>query len=352
MGFSDDIVQLTAVHCHYAGFALPIVAGFVAQRLGRTLLLPLAVVVALPLTALGFTIGGTPKWLAATFMALTGLATATLLLRLGLREDAVARSLLSFAGLCLMVGMGLAIGWSWSLQFGWNFLALDSMAAIHGSLNALGFGLIGLIGLNILDLHDSKHGQVNLHPGRPSADMLQQFAIDARSQEPSNPPGLLGRTPPGGFKHQTWSRTIEHGDFDMACDALREWRGHQAAGIKIWPRQPYIKVGTTLGLAICAGPISLSATCRIVAVIDEAHRFGFAYATLAHHPEDGEESFVIARTASGELEITVTAVWRRSTLANYLFPPVTRLLQNRAIERYLDGIAAPVASPNRNSHAR
>lgn len=177
LGFSDAIVQLTAVHFHYAGFALPIVAGFTASRLNRSALIPLAVIVGVPLTAIGITAGGWLEWFAATAMALAGIATAALLLRLSTHERGPARWLIATAGVALMVGMSLALGWSWSIRFGWHFLGLESMAATHGSLNALGFGLLGLLGLNMIGSNASlETGATNLHLGRLSADSLQPYS--------------------------------------------------------------------------------------------------------------------------------------------------------------------------------
>jgi uncharacterized protein (UPF0548 family) len=340
LGFSDAIVQLTAVHFHYAGFALPIVAGFTASLLNRSALIPLAVIVGVPLTAIGITAGGWLEWFAATAMALAGIATAALLLRLSTHERGPARWLIGTAGVALMAGMSLALGWSWSIRFGWHFLGLESMAATHGSLNALGFGLLGLLGLNLVGSNVSLDtGATNLHLGRPSAESLQRLAERAANRATTNVAGLLNRPTPARFERKTWQRHVDHGDFAAAADAIRHWRGHDAAGIKRSPALPKIADGETLALAIPVGPISISATCRIVEVIDEPDRYGFTYSTLPHHPADGEESFIVTRDKDGSVDVTVTAVWRPATVANHLFPPLTRFLQNRAINRYLDGIA-------------
>ncbi len=345
LGFSDAIVQLTAVHFHYAGFALPIVAGFTASRLERSPLIPLAVIIGVPLTAIGITAGGWLEWFAATAMASAGIATATLLLRLAGGKHP-GRWLVGTAGLALLAGMSLALGWSWSMRFSWQFLELESMAATHGSLNALGFGLLGLLGLNALVADSSPETAVaNVHLGRPSDEVLQRLAAHAAHQATTNPPGLLGhRRTPTGFRYTTWQRTVEHGDFGAAADAIRQWRAHDAARIDRCPTRPKIAEGETLALAIPIGPISISATCRIIDVIDEPDRFGFTYATLPHHPEDGEESFIVTRHADGRVDFTITAVWRPATVANRLCPPVTRALQNRVVNQYLEGIASAAAS--------
>ena len=347
LGFSDAIVQLTAVHFHYAGFALPIVAGFTATRLQRSALVPIAVIVGVPLTAAGITAGGWLEWVAATAMALAGIATAALLIRCGANARGVARALTITAGVALATGMTLAIGWAWAVRFGWNFLGLESMAATHGSLNALGFGLLGLIGLNMITAPTSATPatEMSLHLFGPSTNELERLAEQATQGTPTNPVGLLDRPTPAGFQRKSWQRQVDHGDFDTAVEAIKQWRGHEAAGIERWPAAPPLTVGTTLAMAIPVGPLAVSATCRIVQVIDESDRFGFVYATLPHHPEDGEESFIVERHPDGQVSMTVTAVWRPATLANYLAPPVTHFLQNRAINRYLDGIASRTDRP-------
>lgn len=316
LGFSDAIVELTAVHFHYAGFALPIVAGFVATRLRRSVVVPAAV------------------------MAAAGMATAGQLLWLGLHNGGATRALIVTAGSALLTGMALALGWAWSLRFGWSYLGLASMAATHGSLNALGFGLLALLGLNRLPIGTGTAlPATGLHLGRPSLDQLRRLAGAVARLEPTSPVGLLDRPTPPGFRRRQWQRRIPHGDLDRASRAIGQWAGHDQAGIRRFPKTPGIAVGETLALAIPVGPISVSATCRIVDVIDGPECFGFTYATLPHHAVDGEESFVVARDDDGSLTITVTAVWRPTMVANHVCPPLTRWLQNRAINRYLAGIA-------------
>ncbi|MEM9519868.1 MAG: YndJ family transporter [Actinomycetota bacterium] len=341
LGFSDAIVELTAVHFHYAGFALPTVAGFVTHRRNGSALVPAAVIIGVPLTALGITIGGWLEWTGATVMAIAGMATAMAMLRAATTTVGAARTLLTTAGAALLAGMGLAIGWAWSIRFGWSFLALETMAATHGSLNALGFGLLGLIGLNLLTTTTPDDAQTSVHLGRPTRTHLEELQRRADAQPTTNPIGMLHRPVPPGFHAKQWWRRAGHDDFETAVEAIRRWRGHAAAGIALAPEQPAITEGQTLALTIPVAPISVSATCRIVEVIDEPNRYGFTYATLPHHPEDGEESFIVTRNNDGTVDVIVTAIWRPATLANHVCPPLTRFLQDRAINRYLDGIVAP-----------
>ncbi|MCB0995993.1 MAG: YndJ family transporter [Acidimicrobiales bacterium] len=338
LGFSDAIVQLTAVHFHYAGFALPLVAGLAARHCGRGPLVAAWVILGVPVTAAGITAGGIVEWVAATMMATGGLATAGLLARTAVAQRRAARWLLLLAATSLATGMALALGWAWSIQVGWDYLDLDQMARWHGTLNAVGFGFGALAGLRITPLGDVPVEHLALHLGCPSHDVMSVVSAAAHRTEPTGPVGLLQRPNPVGYRSDAWTGPLPHG-FEPACSALRHWVGHRAAGITIAEPPPPITAGQTVTMAIPVGPISVTAAARIIDVVDEADRYGFTYATLPHHPEDGEESFIITRDAGGDASYTVTAVWRTGTYASRALPPLTRYLQRRAISRYLAGVA-------------
>ena len=341
LGFSDEIVELTAIHFHYAGLALPVVVGWVTSSLGRGPAVPMAIVVGVAATAAGITMGGTAEWLSATAMAGAGFAAAGTFARFGRRHDGTTGRLGLAAAVGLAAGMTMAIAWAWGRHFGWTTPGLDTMARVHGSLNALAVGGFGLVAAHRAADNRNIQRRVLLHLGRPTERHLERLRAEAAAHEPTNPTGLLDRSTPAGFTRRTWRSTLPHDDLQACRCAFEQWRGHAAAGLKVWPPGPPLAVGTTVAIAIPVGPVSVSATARIVRVIDEPDRFGFVYATLPHHPEDGEELFVVERTGDGELEVLVTAVWRQSAIANRLCPPLTAWLQNRAIERYLVGFSQP-----------
>ena len=340
MGFDAAIVELTAMHFHYAGFALPILAGAITLRLECGVFVPAAVILGVPITALGIALAGTMEWVAATLMAIAGFLTAAATGRLARRATGTPAALLGIAAASLAGGMCLAIGWAWSRQFGWSYLDLNGMVATHGVLNGFGFCLLGLIALNLLPVPPAPNQvEACLHLGRPSEQRLEQLRERACDDATTNPIGMLHGDLPDGFHHQTWRLPIEHGDMERAAAGIRAWAGHEAAGIHRVPTQPTIVAGQTLAMAIPVGPISVSATARIIEVVDEPDRYGFTYSTLPHHPEDGEESFIIERGPNDELEMVVTAMWRGAAVANHVIPPLTRFLQNKAIGRYLTGTA-------------
>lgn len=149
LGFSDPIVLLTAVHFHHAGWSLPIITGLAGRHAGgRTAGWAAGGVVAgVALTALGINIGGWPEWFGAVFLAAAGLVAALVLLRAGASVGPPAAAiLLGVAAGSLAMAMLLAAGWASAVRLGLSYLSLSGMAATHGTLNAVGFGLAGLIG--------------------------------------------------------------------------------------------------------------------------------------------------------------------------------------------------------------
>jgi hypothetical protein len=149
--FGETIVLLTGVHFHYAGFVLPLLTGMAGRRLpGR---LPVAaglgVLLGVPLVAVGITAG---RWLplveaaAAWFLAAAGLLVAGMHLRLAAgRGPAVFRLLIGVAGLALAAGVGLAATYALGVYLRTYWLSVEAMVGWHGSLNAFGFALPGLL---------------------------------------------------------------------------------------------------------------------------------------------------------------------------------------------------------------
>jgi hypothetical protein len=151
--FQEPIVLLTAVHFHFAGFLSATLAGLTYERLSETrwsrpLGVALAGVVIGPgLLALAFLVGPKVKLAAVILIVLgqVGLASGMVRVALG-KVNPVARALLLFSSGCIVAGMSLAASWAlgeYPLQ---SFVELGRMERIHGSLNAIGFGICGLIG--------------------------------------------------------------------------------------------------------------------------------------------------------------------------------------------------------------
>jgi hypothetical protein len=153
VGFQEPIVLLTAVHFHFAGFLSAVLAGLTYDRLRETrwskpLVAALAGVVVGPgLLGLAFLVGPKVKLVAVILIVLGqfGLATGMARVAVG-TANPVGRTMLLFSSGCVVAGMVLAASWAlgeYPLQ---SFVELGRMERIHGSLNAIGFGICGLIG--------------------------------------------------------------------------------------------------------------------------------------------------------------------------------------------------------------
>ena len=154
LGFDPVLVRLTAIHFHHAGFSAPLLAAWAAGRvpgLGGRITCAL-MIAGVPLTALGITatrLDAWPGWetISATVMVAAGLGTAWLCARVARREPhRVARTCLAVASFSLTLGSLLALSYAWRFFRIPLLPDIPSMRAWHGSLNAIGFGLTGLVG--------------------------------------------------------------------------------------------------------------------------------------------------------------------------------------------------------------
>lgn len=157
LGFREVIVLLTAVHFHYAGFALPLMAGaLVRQRRDQwSKFVLLAVLIGVPLVALGITttqIGGPREFelAAAIVLAGAGITLGAIHMRLGWNMRRLVGVLMSISGLSLIV----ALGWSAlyaSGQYGLiPRIEIPFMVHWHGAINAVGAALCGLFAWHLI----------------------------------------------------------------------------------------------------------------------------------------------------------------------------------------------------------
>ncbi|MDT0381477.1 DUF1990 domain-containing protein [Streptomyces sp. DSM 42041] len=117
---------------------------------------------------------------------------------------------------------------------------------------------------------------------------------------------------PEGFS-RLWVRTrIGEGDADFrrAAGAVSGWRMHRAMGVRIDADAESAVEGARVRVGLGIGPLRLHAPCRVVWTLDERRRAGWAYGTLAGHPQCGEEAFVVTRDGSGTVWLTVLAFSR------------------------------------------
>jgi uncharacterized protein (UPF0548 family) len=130
----------------------------------------------------------------------------------------------------------------------------------------------------------------------PTDGDVEKFIAEHRNLPFTYPEvGATNTTPPAGYNVDHNRIRLGEGEatYQRAVDALKNWRQFDLGWVTIVPRGVEVKAGATVAVKARAfGTWSLNA-CRIVYVIDEPKRFGFAYGTLPDHVERGEERFLI-----------------------------------------------------------
>lgn len=142
---------------------------------------------------------------------------------------------------------------------------------------------------------------------------------------------------PDGYHHARASAVIGSGRdrFERAGDSVLRWGMQRGAGLGVQATTDVAEVGTELLVRL--GPIP--APCRVVYVLSETDRRGFAYGTLRGHPESGEELFAVRYDpATDTVYAEVSAFSRPATWWSKLGGPVTRLAQRVVTGRYLTAV--------------
>ncbi|HEX5874077.1 MAG TPA: DUF1990 domain-containing protein [Pyrinomonadaceae bacterium] len=143
--------------------------------------------------------------------------------------------------------------------------------------------------------------------------------------------GATNTTPPTGF-------TIDHnriqvgsgeGTFRRAIEVLKNWKQFDLGWVTIVPRGVTLEVGATVAVKARAfGTWTLSAS-RVVYMIEEPRRFGFAYGTLPDHVECGEERFLIEWLKDDSVWYDILAFSKPRHPLVRMSAPLARILQKR-----------------------
>ena len=188
-------------------------------------------------------------------------------------------------------------------------------------------------------------------------------------------PELL-RYPPTGYRAIERTARIGHGAarFEWACVSALTWGIQKRSGFRIQPIEAsiespsgsliepdglaessrrealygpdgtqFLRPGDTAQLIIPVfGPIVITAPARVVYLIDEPKRKGFAYGTLPGHPEDGEEAFIVSQREDDSVWLTIRAFSRPSSRKWWAVYPALRFAQEFYTRRYLRSLAGPI----------
>ena len=176
---------------------------------------------------------------------------------------------------------------------------------------------------------------------RPTQVEVDTFiGLAANSEFSYKSVGLSMNGSPVGFNvdhHRIYIGRGE-GDFKNAKLAIRDWKMFDFPWLDLcWPETPIEKDRTVAIVVNHLGFWSMSAA-RIVYVIEEPTRYGFAYGTLREHVESGEERFTVEfDPKTGEVWYDLFAFSKPNHVLAQIGYPVSRMLQKRFAR---DSIAA------------
>ena len=176
---------------------------------------------------------------------------------------------------------------------------------------------------------------------RPSPEHLQDLlASQCNRSLTYSAVGATRTSPPPGYTHERYSMPLgsDPGTFGLAVAALNRWAPQRGAGMHLTPDSPVVAQDECVVLLQRMVGGFVTAAARIVYVVDEPNRYGFAYGTLPHHPVAGEEAFLVEQDDRGNVNFVIEVFSRpRHPLAR-LGKPVSRLVQKRTTRKYLQGM--------------
>jgi uncharacterized protein (UPF0548 family) len=142
---------------------------------------------------------------------------------------------------------------------------------------------------------------------------------------------------PIGYRHVARVAHLGFGRevFDRCSSLVLSWEMHRRAGLSVHASDPIALEGSVVALVFGASRFGVVCPCRVVYVVDEPGRRGFAYGTLPGHPEEGEESFMVAHEPDGSVVLCITAFSRPANALSRLGGPLTRRVQDWITGRYV-----------------
>lgn len=119
--------------------------------------------------------------------------------------------------------------------------------------------------------------------------------------------------------------------FTAAKEAIRRWAMFEGNWARIYSDKTPIETGQIVVMCARAFGLWWLNAARIVYTVDEPKAFGFAYGTLTHHVESGEELFQVEMDDEGKVWYRLRAFSRPRYWMVRLAYPLARMLQRRFI---------------------
>jgi uncharacterized protein (UPF0548 family) len=162
-------------------------------------------------------------------------------------------------------------------------------------------------------------------------------ALQAAQPTYSDLGATLTESRPEAFIHNRYEADLGHGHetFQLGVDGLKAWEAHHVPGVRVFPEGQIIQAGGTVVVTLGTPFLALVAPCRIVNVVDNETRWGFAYGTLPGHPEQGEEAFVVSVSLDEVVRFEIAAFSRPADWLVRLSGPIGGSVQKGATNAYL-----------------
>lgn len=120
---------------------------------------------------------------------------------------------------------------------------------------------------------------------------------------------------------------------------LNSWAHFPDSWTKAIPEEKPLDVGQNIAVLFRLLGVWFTNSARIVYVLDEADRYGFAYGTLPAHVEQGEECFWIERATDGKIYYHIGAFSKPRFWLARLGYPLARRYQRKFVRESMAKVA-------------
>jgi len=183
--------------------------------------------------------------------------------------------------------------------------------------------------------------------GEPSQSSVEALLLRAKDQSFSYSEigSTHGKIPEGyAVNHNRIALGSGRETFRRAISAIRAWEMFNIGWARLLPRNAPITVGANVAVVTHHFGFWSKHACRIVYVIEDERRFGFAYGTLHQHAERGEERFTVEWNENDDSVVyDILAFSRPGQWQTKVANPLARMLQKKFVRDSMAAMKRAVA---------